>query len=472
VCIDDWLIAGDEDTDTLDDAVIFVVTVVVTRFVTVNTAVRNDDNVTASERVTLGDPLSKNEDTAEIVYNTVGWELLVTKLLCVNAKFEGDTVYVHCVEVDGDRTEVILNLVVILASRETVGKGVGDVEKVTNEVSVGYCVWEVDDVADIDDIAEEVLVTPNKVAVISGVIVLIAGVIVKSGLEVCEFFDEIVSNPFVGVNRFEFVPLCEFIKVRLDCTDSLGENEFNAVLADVRLIRALEDIEKNELDVKKLEREGKIWLPEPFVDLDTLGEFDDDDDKLDDDVELIEDLTLCEINELILIRGVLLNNEVAEVERLTLIVEECELLKTALPLIVFCIDIEDDSDGDASLLADTVPPLTSVNVAIKDAGAVRENVDFDVTVGTNVETAEVVTQDETLIWDVDVTVNSGVTDVSKEALGLKVIKTVIVPTKVREGWGVDETHWLLRGEIDCNTEFDVVAENVAGALSVAWNDKV
>ena len=104
----------------------------------------------------------------------------------------------------------------------------------------------------------EVLVTPNEVAVISGVIVLIAGVIVKSGLKVCEFFDEIVSNPFVGVNRFEFVPLCELIKVRLDCTDSLGENEFNAVLDDVRLILALEDIERNVLDVKKLEREGKI----------------------------------------------------------------------------------------------------------------------------------------------------------------------------------------------------------------------
>ena len=51
---------------------ISVVTVVVTRFVTVNTAVRNDDNVTALKRVTLGDPLSIDEDNAEIVYNTVG----------------------------------------------------------------------------------------------------------------------------------------------------------------------------------------------------------------------------------------------------------------------------------------------------------------------------------------------------------------------------------------------------------------
>ena len=58
----------------------------------------------------------------------------------MNATFEGDTVYVHCVEIDGDRTEVILNIVVILANRETVGKGVGDVEKVKKEVSVGYCV--------------------------------------------------------------------------------------------------------------------------------------------------------------------------------------------------------------------------------------------------------------------------------------------------------------------------------------------
>ena len=288
-----------------------------------------------------------------------------------------------------------------------------------------------DEVADIDDIAVEVLVTPKEVAVIFGVIVSIA-VTVKNGLKVCEFFEDIVlSKPLVGVNTPEIVPLCEFIGVPLECTDSLEEPELNAVLDDVRLIRALEDIESNVLDVNKLEREGKNRLPVPFGDRVTLGDLDDDDDKLDDDDELVEDLGLCETNKLTLIRGVLLNNEVPEDDRLTLGEAVFELLKYALLLNVFCIELEDDSDGDISLLEDIVPPplITSVvNVAFKDACEVREKEVFVVTVGTSVVTAEDVTSEETLNCDVDVTVTSCVDDGSKEKLELEVINTDIVPT--------------------------------------------
>lgn len=46
------------------------------------------------------------------------------------APFEGDTVNENCVEVDGDRTEVIDNTAVILATCDTVEKGDGEVENV------------------------------------------------------------------------------------------------------------------------------------------------------------------------------------------------------------------------------------------------------------------------------------------------------------------------------------------------------
>lgn len=63
---------GDDDIDKDAELVIFPVEEVVIRLVTVITAVRNDVTVIASDLVTLGDPVSINDGSAENVTNAVG----------------------------------------------------------------------------------------------------------------------------------------------------------------------------------------------------------------------------------------------------------------------------------------------------------------------------------------------------------------------------------------------------------------